>query len=127
MFYASIILAILLITSEVIAYRKNKITKSLTYVSTYWSIINRWKWIIGIVLAFLSFCVMYPFPVNEEIITVIGFPLVASALDESGRNYVGPLTMPFAIINALIWYFIPSIVLMLWTFLYSKKWKEPNN
>ncbi len=47
--------------------------------------------------------------------TVAGFPLIIAAFDEAGRDYVGVITVPFAIVNALIWYFTIHIILCIWS------------
>ena len=50
----------------------------------------------------------------------MGFPLLVAAFDQSGRDYVGTLTIPFFIGNAIIWFFFPHFILRIWAYLNIK-------
>jgi hypothetical protein len=56
--------------------------------------------------------------------SVIGFPLFAAAFDSAGRDYVSPLTGPFFLGNAVIWYFLPHLFFIAWAYLGAKQSKK---
>ncbi len=77
-----------------------------------WNKFYKWRWIIGIIFVPIS---MIEYPMFGTSNTVVGFPLIIAAFDESGRDYIGITTTPFAIINAAIWFFMVQIILYTWS------------
>ena len=43
--------------------------------------------------------------------TAIGFPFFASWYDESGRDFVGGITLPALLGDAVVWFLVPQLVL----------------
>ncbi len=111
-FYFLIIVALFLIFFEIYCSKKNKKYYLENKNSARWNKIYKWRWLIGIVFLPLS---LIEYPMFGTSNTVVGFPLIIAAFDEAGRDYVGVITVPFAIVNALIWYFTIHIILCIWS------------
>jgi len=117
MFYVLLLVAIVIVIFEVLASRKNRSTKQNNTASSAWQNIYRWRWVVGVPFAIVSAFVYFPMSGETESYRVMGFPLMVAAFDEAGRDYVGPFTGPSFIANAVIWYFLPHIILMVWAYL----------
>lgn len=111
LFYLTLVFALLLVVVELMAARYNKKTQQQ---SDKWHTVYRWRWIIGIPFIIISAIITYPMPGVEEANKVVGFPLIVAVFDETGRDYVGPLSGIFFLGNAIIWYFLPQPLLFLW-------------
>ena len=111
--YWPLILAILLIVSEIISVRKNRVTNADVRTGRYWKSLYRWQWLIGFPFAAASLFVSYSYSGETETYRILGFPLPAVAFDSSGLDYVSVLTVPWFIVNAAIWYFLPQLILVL--------------
>jgi hypothetical protein len=53
----------------------------------------------------------YPIHAEAEVGRIVGFPFFVAYFDSEGRDYVGVLTMPGVIANALFWFVAPQLVL----------------
>ncbi len=112
MFYILIVIAILLIGLEFYSSKQNKKLFSENKNFEIWNKIYKWHWIVGFVFVPIS---IIEYPMFGTSNTVVGFPLIIAAFDEAGRDYVGITTTPFAIINAIIWFFMIQIILYIWS------------
>lgn len=124
MFYILVLIAILLVVLEIIAAKKNKYSHVSGNITDKWLIVYKWRYLLGLPFAVASFFVSYTMSGDTEPYKVMGFPLMAAAFDDAGRDYVGPLTVPFFFINAVIWYFLPFLILLLWSYINTKKQKN---
>lgn len=115
MFYALLIIAVLLIAAELIAANKNRQIRRANGATVKWQKAYRWRWVIGIPFAVVSVFVSYPMSGDTESYRVFGFPLMVAAFDEAGSDYVGPFTAPAFFANSAIWYFLPQIALYIWS------------
>jgi hypothetical protein len=115
MFWLLLLLAVVLAVLEVLASRRNRAVRSSGQAGPRWNAAHRWRWAFGVPLAVASVFVSYPAAGATETYWVTGFPFMAAAFDQAGRDYVGPFT-PFAFAaNAAIWFFFPSLFLWGWT------------
>ncbi|WP_295421297.1 hypothetical protein [Sulfurovum sp.] len=112
MFYFLIFLAIAIIGLEIFSSKQNKKLYFEKNLTKNWNKIYKWRWIIGIIFIPISI-IEYPMFGTQN--TVLGFPLIIAAFDEAGRDYVGITTTPFAIINAVIFYFMIQVILYIWS------------
>jgi len=122
MFYVLLVVATLIIAIEVVSARMNRRIRLEGRASAKWEKAYRWRWVIGVPFAVLSAFVSYPMVGETESYRILGFPLMVAAFDEAGHDYVGPLTGPSFFANAVIWYFLPQIALLVWA-----KAKRPRN
>ena len=66
--------------------------------------------VLGGLLAVANFVsVGFSYPLDGA--RVMGIPFLCAYFDHRGFDYVGPLSLPAAIANALFWFFVPKIVL----------------
>ena len=73
---------------------------------------------VGALLAAVSICVSYPLDASHRI---VGFPFMVAVFEKSGthwQDFVGPLTVPAYLGNALFALMLPQIVLLAW------RWRE---
>ena len=56
----------------------------------------------------------YPIPLADGRGRVIGIPFLVAIFDARGRDYVGPLTLPSAIANAIVLWVAPMIILAIY-------------
>lgn len=79
--------------------------------------------IIGLVIGMASwpgtYFMGYPYSSGNESGRVVGIPFMAAFFDREGRDYVGPYTMPAVVANIIFWFFVPQIIL----FVYSRRKK----
>ncbi|NVN92085.1 MAG: hypothetical protein HXX11_15995 [Desulfuromonadales bacterium] len=59
----------------------------------------------------------YPYINGDETGRIVGIPFMVAFFDSQGRDYVGPYTMPGVVSNIVFWFFVPQILLLL----YSKR------
>jgi hypothetical protein len=115
MYVAIFVLGVVLIVLEVLASRSNRrFSEALTSPQSRWHSAYRWRFLVGAPLAVASALVSYPLSGGEDQYQVHGFPFMVMAIDQRGWDYVGFLSMPFLVINGLIWLFLPSLVLWAW-------------
>ncbi|MEW5722482.1 MAG: hypothetical protein AB1896_05215 [Thermodesulfobacteriota bacterium] len=121
MFYLLIFVALVLAAAEFAAAWSNRTAYRGNQAPPTWKRFYRWRWLAGLPFAALSVFVSYPLAFGAESYRVIGFPLMAAAFDEAGRDYVGPFTGVFMFINAVLWYFLPSLLLFGWAFILGRR------
>jgi hypothetical protein len=104
-------LGIGLVALEIVASKKNKYTAVASPPESRWLRAYRWRYLIGAPLAIASAFVSYPLSSGEDDYRITGFPFLVMAIDQRGWDYVGLLSLPFLVINALVWLYLPSIAL----------------
>lgn len=115
MYVAIFILGVSLIALEVLASRSNRrIAAALPSSGSRWRSAYRWRFLVGAPLAVASAFISYPLSGGEDQYQVHGFPFMVMAIDQRGWDYVGFLSVPFLVLNGLIWLFLPSLVLWCW-------------
>lgn len=115
-YYALLLIALLMIGLELFTSVKNQKTFFDETAGALWNGLYRWRWVVGIPFAILSALLHYAASGgNAGIFEVRGFPLVVAMVDEKGLSYAGPMSVPFLVGNAAIWYFVPHIILYAWT------------
>ena len=112
MFYVLIVLTLVIIGFEIFSFKKNKNLYLNKNMTKKWNRIYKWHWLIGIIFIPIS---LIQYPMFGTSNTVVGFPLMIAAFDEAGRDYVSAFTTPFAIINAIVWFFLIQIILYIWS------------
>jgi hypothetical protein len=119
--YATLTIALLLVVAESVAAKINKKINNTKQQSDKWHTAYRWRWMIGIPFVIVSAVITYPQPGVEEANKVVGFPLIVAVFDETGRDYIGPLSSIFFLGNVIIWYFLPQPILSIWAKYFDKK------
>jgi hypothetical protein len=82
----------------------------------------RWRLLRGVALLLGTFLALatlwwwptafgYPYGSNDGVGRVVGIPFMAAYFDSQGYDYSGPLTLPAAIANAVVWFLAPWVVL----------------
>jgi len=118
MYYILLLTAVLMIGMELFTSVRNQRTYYRDTAGPLWSRIYRWRWLAGVPFAALSMVLRYPVGGGDTgAYEVVGFPLVVAMVDEAGKSYVGQLSVPFLVANAAIWYFMPHILLYIWSVL----------
>lgn len=116
-YYALLLTAVLMIALELFTSLRNQKTFFDGAGGAAWSRVYRWRWLAGVPFAVLSAFLHYTASGGEGVFEVRGFPLVVAMVDEQGLSYAGPMSVPFLVANAAIWFFVPHILLHLWTLL----------
>src|SRR4051794_19204880 len=115
MYVAIFILGIALIMLEILASRSNqRVAVSLPPPKIKWHKAYRWRLLVGAPLAVAQYFISYPLAGGQDQYQVHGFPFMVMAIDQRGWDYTGFLSIPFLMLNALIWLFLPSLVLWCW-------------
>jgi hypothetical protein len=115
MYVAIFIFGVVLIALEVFASRSNRrVAAALPPAVSSWRSIYRWRFLLGAPLAVASAFISYPLSGGEDQYQVHGFPFMVMAIDQRGWDYVGFLSIPFLVLNGLIWLFLPSLALWCW-------------
>jgi hypothetical protein len=104
-------LGLVLVTLEIVASKKNGRTAAASPPESRWLRVYRWRYLIGAPLAIASAFISYPLSSGEDKYEVTGFPFLVMAIDQRGWDYAGFLSLPFLVINALVWLYLPSIAL----------------
>lgn len=104
------LLGLAILVANVVALRRNQrdIASALSSVR-----IRLGTWLIGLVLATASFFVSYPLGDTHRI---VGFPFMAAAWEKRAdhwEDFVGPLTIPAYLANALLALTLPQLALRL--------------
>jgi hypothetical protein len=112
MYVLIFILGVILIALEVLASQSNRhVAAALPSSHSRWRFAYRWRFLVGVPLAVASAFISYPLSGGEDQYQVHGFPFMVMAIDQRGWDYVGILSVPFLVLNGLIWLFLPSLVL----------------
>jgi hypothetical protein len=72
-----------------------------------WKRRRRVAFVIGVLLVLTIPWQAYPLGKG----TALGFPFFAAWFDEQGRDFVGPITLPAMLANAVVWFLVPQAVL----------------
>jgi len=116
MYYLLLLTALLMVGLELFTSLRNQATFHRGTAGAMWQWIYRWRWLAGVPFAAISPLLGYTLGGGESgTYEIVGFPLVVAAIDESGMNYVGRMSVPFLAANAAIWYFMPHVLLYLWS------------
>lgn len=116
MFYVLLLAALLMVGMELFTSLRNQRTFHRGYTGDLWQLVYRWRWLAGVPFAVASPFLSYTVGSGESgVYEIVGFPLAVAAIDEEGLNYVGRLSFPFLAANAAIWYFVPHLLLYLWS------------
>lgn len=107
--FAILGLAILLL--GVVALRHLWRTRDQIRQSILWRIGRSIAIALSIALAVASVFISYPYRTPEGAGRIVGFPFVAAYFDHAGFDYVGLITYPAALGNALVWFSVPWIAL----------------
>ncbi len=94
-----------------IAWRANRRFGASGAASQSWLRARRISWMASLFLAAASCFVSFPHRAESETYRVFGFPFFAAAFDEAGRDYVGPLTAPAMLGNAVFFALLPQFAL----------------
>lgn len=87
-----------------------------------WRFVWRLRWLIGFVLAVASILMFYPVHGDDgQWYRIFGIPFPAFAFDERGHDYVGCTSIPFMVLNFVLWLFFPHFPL----WMYTRVWKRP--
>ena len=121
MFYILIIIAVIIAMFEALCASGNHDWEIMEKGSRLWRKCYRWRWVIGLPFVVLSFFISYPLPGKTGTFYVIGFPLAVAARNPEGFDHTGQFTTAFLVVNAVIWYFLPHIILAVWRKLGYKK------
>lgn len=103
---------LIVVALEILASKKNQFTAAASPRESRWLQCYRLRYLMGAPLAFASAFVSYPLSSGEENYQITGFPFLVMAIDERGWDYAGFLSLPFLVINALIWLLLPSLALL---------------
>jgi hypothetical protein len=115
MYIAIFCLGVVLIVLEVVASRSNRRFAVGLPADSRWLMVYRWRFPIGVPLAIASAFVSYPLTGGGEQYQVSGFPFLVMAIDQRGWDYVGFMSIPFFVVNCLIWLFLPTLGLWVWS------------
>lgn len=116
MYYALLLIAALMIGVELFTSLRNQSTFYSGSAGVIWNGVYRWRWLVGVPFAFVPTMLSYNVGSAESgVYEIIGFPLAIAAVDETGLNYVGRMSIPFLVANAAIWFFVPHILLYIWS------------
>jgi hypothetical protein len=100
-----------LIVLEVLASKNNKRIAATSLPESRWLLMYRWRYIVGAPLAVASAFVSYPLSSGEDRYQITGFPFLVMAIDQRGWDYAGFLSLPFLVLNGLVWLLLPSLAL----------------
>src|SRR5687768_11812893 len=100
-----------LVALEILASKRNSRTAAASPPVSRWLRIYRWRYLMGVPFSIASGFVSYPLSSGEDQYQITGFPFLVMAIDQRGWDYVGFLSLPFLVINALVGLFLPSIAL----------------
>ncbi len=86
-----------------------------------WRYAWRARWLVGLMLGVASIFMAYPVDgADGQQYKVCGVPFPACAFDGQGADYVGLLTLPMFVLNAVIWIFILHLPLLVWGRLHGR-------
>jgi hypothetical protein len=119
MYFICVLLGLTIAALEIVAARNNRVTRVSGTASRIWVSIHQGRWVWGLSPALLSLFVIYPLPSfgdDAEKFRVAGFPFMVGMFGQHGRDFVGlPEVAIFTLAaNAVIWFFMPSLLLWAW-------------
>lgn len=116
MYYLLLLTAVFMIGMELFTSLRNQTTFYKGSAGRVWNGVYRWRWVVGVPFAFVPTMLSYNVGgADSGTYEIIGFPLAIAAVDEAGLNYVGRMSIPFLAANAAIWFFVPHILLYIWS------------
>lgn len=115
MYVSIFIFGVALVVLEVVASRSNRRFAAKVPAKSRWLLVHRWRILFGAPLAVASAFVSYPLAGGGDQYQISGFPFMVMAIDQRGWDYVGFLSIPFLVLNGLIWLFLPSLGLWAWS------------
>ena len=112
MFIAFMVMGVALLVVSVLAWRGNRaLAGSLPSTSRWRAAYRLWP-LLGLLLGVVGFFVHFSYTTSERY-TVYGFPFPAYALDASGHDYVGFITLPLMLINFACWFLLVHLAFWL--------------
>lgn len=115
LYYLMLLTAVFMVGLELFTSLRNQTTFFNDSAGKAWNLMYRWRWLVGVPFAVLPAVVSYPIEGADGAYQITGFPLVLEAVDEQGISYPSQMLTPFLAVNVAIWYFVPHIVLYLWS------------
>jgi hypothetical protein len=104
-------LGVALMVLEALASRNNKRIAATSAPGSRWMLMYRWRYLVGAPLAVASAFISYPLSSGDDQYQITGFPFLVMAIDQRGWDYVGFLSLPFLVLNGLVWLLLPSLAL----------------
>jgi hypothetical protein len=115
LYWILLVSGLMVLALEIFASRRNRTTAQAPNVVVAWRFVHKWRLLFGIPLAVASFFMGYPTSGGGEEYKVIGVPFLVAAFDSAGRDYIGLLSVPSLVANALLWLFLPAVALWVWS------------
>jgi hypothetical protein len=105
----------LLILGPIAFVQNRKVARAPSAPNASWLSVYKRRWPAIVVLGIAAFAFTYSTTGHDgQRWRVYGFPFPAAALDSHGADYVGLVTLPFTLFNALIWTTLPDLCLFVW-------------
>jgi hypothetical protein len=106
---------VLLILGPIAFVQNRKAARAPSAPNATWLTVYNKRWPAIVVLGIAAFAFSYSATGHDgQRWRVYGFPFPAGAFDSHGADYVGLVTLPFALFNALIWTTLPDLCLFVW-------------
>ena len=131
MYWVLVALGFAIVAIEIMAARRNRATHLHRTAPRLWLSIYEGRWFWGLSTALVSLFIIYPLPFNDspgETLRVVGFPFMVGVLGEYGRDFVSSPEIVVLTLsaNAVVWYFVPSLILWAWT-VYCRRGSHESN
>lgn len=115
LYYLMLLTAVLIVVIELFSSLRNQATFFNNSAGATWNLVYRWRWMVGLPFAVVPAVLSYSISSASGVYELTGFPLVLEAVDEEGVSYPSQMLAPFLAANVAIWYFVPHILLYLWS------------
>lgn len=115
LYYLMLLTAVLMVGLELFTSLRNQATFFKGSAGRLWNGVYRWRWAVGVPFAVVPTVLSYPIATASGTYEITGFPLVLEAVDEDGMSHPSQMLAPFLAANVAIWYFVPHILLYLWS------------
>jgi hypothetical protein len=107
----------LLILGPIAFVQNRKAVRAPSAPNATWLTVYHKRWPAIVVLGIAAFAFSYSTTGHDgQRWRVYGFPFPAAAFDSHGADYVGLVTLPFTLFNALIWTTLPDLCLFVWRY-----------
>jgi len=111
-----LLIGVLILIAGFTAFVKNwRAARGMSAPPEQWLRLYRWRWFALVTLGAAAYYMTWHITgVDCERLRIAGFPFPAAAFDSRGADYVGPLTLPFMLLDILTWALIPDLCLYAW-------------